>query len=162
MNRKEATLIAVVGMAIFATVMATSSSTQALASVDDTSNNGVASDGIDSSGTTDNTNEDENGEDSTTESTNNDGEEASNDGNADDKDSSRVADDDLQACLSDNEGEGSPTEQDVQDCMDPNYKWADDNDTPSESTNNGEEDEIGNIEDDDNSDSEVEEEDEWE
>jgi uncharacterized protein YqfA (UPF0365 family) len=56
MNRKEATLIAVVGMAIFATVMATSSSTQALASVDDTSNNGVASDGIDSSGTTDNTN----------------------------------------------------------------------------------------------------------
>ena len=65
MNRKEATLIAVVGMAIFATVMATSSSTQALASVDDTSNNGVASDGIDSSGTTDNTNEDENGEDST-------------------------------------------------------------------------------------------------
>ena len=77
MNRKEATLIAVVGMAIFATVMATSSSTQALASVDDTSNNGVASDGIDSSGTTDNTNEDENGEDSTTESTNNDGEEAS-------------------------------------------------------------------------------------
>ena len=102
MNRKEATLIAVVGMAIFATVMATSSSTQALASVDDTSNNGVASDGIDSSGTTDNTNVDENGEDSTTESTNNDGEEASNDGNADDKDSSRVADDDLQACLSDN------------------------------------------------------------
>jgi hypothetical protein len=161
MNRKEATLIAVVGMAIFATVMATSSSTQALASVDDTSNNGVASDGIDSSGTTDNTNEDENGEDSTTESTNKDGEEASSDGNADDKDSSRVADDDLQACLSDNEGEGSPTEQDVQDCMDPNYKWADDNDTPSESTSNGEEDEIGNTEDDDNSDSEVEE-DEWE
>ncbi|MFZ0566992.1 MAG: hypothetical protein WAM22_03220, partial [Nitrososphaeraceae archaeon] len=84
-----------------------------------------------------------------------------------DKDSSRVADDDLQACLSDNE-EDSPTEQDVQDCMDPNYKGADDNDTPSESTNNGEEDdngeddEIGNTEDDDNSDSEVEEEDEWE
>ncbi|MGB8134118.1 MAG: hypothetical protein WCE99_07985, partial [Nitrososphaeraceae archaeon] len=69
--------------------------------------------------------------------------------------------DDLQACLSDNE-EDSPTEQDVQDCMDPNYKGADDNDTPSESTNNGEEDEIGNTEDDDNSDSEVEEEDEWE
>lgn len=45
MNRKEATLIAIVGMAIFATVMATSSSTQALASVEDTSNNGVASDG---------------------------------------------------------------------------------------------------------------------
>ena len=167
MDRKEATLIAVVGMAIFATVMATSSSTQALASVDDTSNNGVASDGIDSSGTTYNTNEDENGEDSTTESTNNDGE-ASSDGNADDKDSSRVADDDLQACLSDNEGEGSPTEQDVQDCMDPNYKGTDDNDTPSESTNNGDEDdnsdedEIGNTEDDDNGDSEVEEEDEWE
>ena len=33
MNRKEATLIAVVGMAIFATVMATSSSTQALVQV---------------------------------------------------------------------------------------------------------------------------------
>jgi hypothetical protein len=168
MNRKEATLIAIVGMAIFATVMATSSSTQALASVDDTSNNGVASDGIDSSGTTDNTNEDENDEDITTESTNNDGEETSSDGNADDKDSSRVADDDLQACLSDNEGEGSPTEQDVQDCMDPNYKWADDNGTPSESTNNGDEDnnsdedEIGNTEDDDNGDSEVKEEDEWE
>jgi hypothetical protein len=41
MNRKEATLIAIVGMTIFAT----SSSTQVLASVDDTSNNGIASDG---------------------------------------------------------------------------------------------------------------------
>ncbi|MGA8106556.1 MAG: hypothetical protein WB815_07860, partial [Nitrososphaeraceae archaeon] len=95
-------------------------------------------------------------------------EEASSDGNADDKDSSRVADDDLQACLSDNEGEGSPTEQDVQDCMDPNYKGAGENATPSESTDNGDEDdnsdedEIGNTEDDDNGDSEVEEEDEWE
>ena len=52
--------------------------------------------------------------------------------------------------------------------MDPNYKGTDDNDTPSESANNGEEDdngeedEIGNTEDDDNGDSEVEEEDEWE
>src|SRR5262245_17056198 len=111
MNRKETTLIVIVGMAIFATVMATSSSTQALASVDDASNNGVASDGIDTSGTTDNTNEDENSEDSTTESVNSNGEEASNDGNADASDSSGEADDDLQACLSDNGVEGSPTEQ---------------------------------------------------
>lgn len=156
MNRKEATLIAVVGMAIFATVMATSSSTQALASVDDTTNNGVASDGIDTAGTTDNTNEDENGEDKTTESANSNGEEASGDGDVDDNDSTREANDDLQACLSENGVEESLTVQEVQDCMDPSYEGTDDNDSQPENTGNDDEDEN-----DDSGDSE-EEEDEWE
>lgn len=156
MNRKEATLIAVVGMAIFATVMATSSSTQALASVDDTTNNGVASDGIDTAGTTDNTNEDENGEDKTTESANSNGEEASGDGDVDDSDSTREANDDLQACLSENGVEESLTVQEVQDCMDPSYEGTDDNDSQPENTGNDDEDEN-----DDSGDSE-EEEDEWE
>jgi hypothetical protein len=145
MKRKEETLIAIVGMAIFATVMATSSSTQALASVDDTTNNGVASDGIDTAGTTDNTNQDENGEDKTTESANSMGEEAS---------------DDLQACLSENGVEDSLTVQEVQDCMDPNYEGTDDNDSQPENIDNDDEDESENTEDDDNGDSE--EEDVWE
>jgi hypothetical protein len=145
MKRKEETLIAIVGMAILATVMATSSSTQALASVDDTTNNGVASDGIDTAGTTDNTNQDENGEDKTTESANSMGEEAS---------------DDLQACLSENGAEDSLTVQEVQDCMDPNYEGTDDNDSQPENIDNDDEDESENTEDDDNGDSE--EEDVWE
>ncbi|HJY15918.1 MAG TPA: hypothetical protein VJ225_07780 [Nitrososphaeraceae archaeon] len=156
MKRKEETLIAIVGMAIFATVIATSSSTQALASVDDTTNNGVASDGIDTAGTTDNTNEDENGEDKTTESANSNGEEASGDGDVDDIDSTREANDDFQACLSENGVEESLTVQEVQDCMDPSYEGTDDNDSQPENTGNGDEDEN-----DDNGDSE-EEEDEWE
>jgi hypothetical protein len=156
MKRKEETLIAIVGMAIFATVMATSSSTQALASVDDTTNNGVASDGIDTAGTTDNTNEDENGEDKTTESANSNGEEASGDGDVDDSDSTREANDDLQACLSENGVEESLTVQEVQDCMDPSYEGTDDNDSQPENTGNDDEDEN-----DDSGDSE-EEDDEWE
>jgi hypothetical protein len=145
MKRKEETLIAIVGMAILATVMATSSSTQALASVDDTTSNGIASDGIDTAGTTDNTNQDENGEDKTTESANSMGEEAS---------------DDLQACLSENGVEDSLTVQEVQDCMDPNYEGTDYNDSQPENIDNDEEDESENTEDDDNGDSE--EEDVWE
>lgn len=145
MKRKEETLIAIVGMAILATVMATLSSTQALASVDDPTNNGVASDGIDTAGTTDNTNQDENGEDKTTESANSMGEEAS---------------DDLQACLSENGVEDSLTVQEVQDCMDPNYEGTDDNDSQPENIDNDDEDESENTEDDDNGDSE--EEDVWE
>jgi hypothetical protein len=160
MKRKEETLIAIVGMAIFATVMATSSSTQALASVDDTTNNGVASDGIDTAGTTDNTNQDENGEDKTTESANSNGEEASGDGDVDDSDSTREANDDLQACLSKNGVEDSLTVQEVQECMDPNYEGTDDNDSQPENIDNDDEDESENTEDDDNGDSE--EEDVWE
>jgi hypothetical protein len=160
MKRKEETLIAIVGMAIFATVMATSSPTQALASVDDTTNNGVASDGIDTAGTTDNTNQDENGEDKTTESANSNGEEVSGDGDVDDSDSTREANDDLQACLSENGVEDSLTVQEVQECMDPNYEGTDDNDSQPENIDNDDEDESENTEDDDNGDSE--EEDVWE
>lgn len=159
MNRKEATLFAIPTMAIFATVMTTSSSTQALASVDDASNNGVASDGVDTSGTTYNTNENENGED-ITESANGNRQKTTSDGTADDRYSSGEAEDDLQACLSDNGVKESPTEQEVQDCMDPNYNGRDDNDSQSGNTDNDDEDETENTEDDDDSDSE--EEDEWE
>jgi hypothetical protein len=97
--------LAIVGMALFATVMTTMMSLpiQALAlghwnlDEDFAPSNGFAEDGADSSGTTDKTND--NGEDSTT----------------------PAATDEDQVCLSDAEGEGSPTEQEVQDCIETNY-----------------------------------------
>ena len=65
MNRKETISIAIVGMALLATVMTMSSPTQALAlghwnlDEDITPNSGLAEDSMDSSGTTDNTNGEE-------------------------------------------------------------------------------------------------------
>ena len=82
MTRKETISIAIVGMALLATVMTMSSPTQALAlghwnlDEDITPNNGLAEDSTDSSVLTDNTNgeEEDSDEDSTT-ATADDGEE---------------------------------------------------------------------------------------
>ena len=131
MNRKQTTTsLAIVGMALLATVMTISSPTSALAlghwNLDENfdPNTGFAEDGMDSSGTTDNTNEEDSDEDSTTAAATDEDEEGGSEedtGSNDKKDSSQVAYDDMQVCLSDAEGEGSPTEQEVQDCIETNY-----------------------------------------
>jgi hypothetical protein len=122
--------LAVVGMALYATVMTTMMSlpTPALAlghwnlDEDFAPSSGFAEDGTDSPGTTDKTND--NGEDSTTAAAMDEDEEggAEEDTSSNDKkDPSQVAYDDMQVCLSDAEGEGSPTEQEVQDCIETSY-----------------------------------------
>jgi hypothetical protein len=130
-NRKQTIAsLAIVGMALYATVMTTMMSlpTQALAlghwnlDEDFAPSSGFAEDGTDSSGNTEKTND--NGEDSTTAAAMDvDEEEGSEEdtGSNDKKDSSQVAYDDMQVCLSDAEGEGSPTEQEVQDCIETSY-----------------------------------------
>jgi hypothetical protein len=148
MNRKETISLAMVGMALLATVMTIPSPTQALAlghwNLDEeyTPNNGLAEDGMDSSGTTDNTNGEENDSDEGSASaTEDDGEEeSSEDGtNSNNQDSSNVAYEEFQGCLSDVEGEGSPTEQEVQDCIESSYSGIDSNEnTPTESTDEDE------------------------
>jgi hypothetical protein len=131
MNRKQTIAsLAIVGMALYATVTTTmmSSPTQALAlghwnlDEDFAPSSGFAEDDTDSSGTTDKTND--NGEDSTTAAAIDEDEKGASEedtGSSDKKDSSQVAYDDMQVCLSDAEGEGSPTEQEVQDCIETNY-----------------------------------------
>ena len=143
MNRKETISLAIVGMALLATVMTMSSPTQALAlghwnlDEDSTPKSGPAEDGMDSSGTTDNTNGEE--EDSASATADNGEEDGSEDGtNSNDKkeDSSHEAYEEFQGCLSGLSG--SPTEQQVQDCIESSYSGIDSNeDTPSESTDDG-------------------------
>ena len=129
-RRQTIASLAIVGVAYNATVMTMMMSlpTQALAlghwnlDEDFAPSSGFAEDGTDSSGTTDKTND--NGEDSTTAAAIDEDEEGGSDedtGSNDKKDSSQVAYDDMQVCLSDAEGEGSPTEQEVQDCIETSY-----------------------------------------
>jgi|SRR5215216_5610018 hypothetical protein len=155
-NRKQTTMyLAIVGMALLATVMTVSSPTPALAlghwNLDENfdPNSGFAEDGMDSSGTTDNTNEEDSDEDSSTTAatTDEDGEEGSedsSDGSSKKEDSSHVAYDDLQACLSDAAGRGSPTAEEVQGCVESSYAQSDSNeDTSTESGGNDNQDENG-------------------
>jgi hypothetical protein len=130
-NRKQTIAsLAIVGVALYATVMMTMMSlpTQALAlghwnlDEDFAPSSGFAEDSTDSSGTTDKTND--NGEDSTTTAAMDEDEEGGSEedtGSNDKRDSSQVAYDDMQVCLSGAEGEGSPTEQEVQDCIERSY-----------------------------------------
>jgi hypothetical protein len=152
MNRKQrkSMSLAIVGMALLAAVMSMTSPTQALAlghwnlDEDFTPSSGLSEDGMDSSGNTDNTNEDE---DSTT--TDGDDEEgpgdsSSGDSTSEEEDSTHTAYHTLQACLSDIEGEQSPTEQEVQDCIDSSYQEIDNGgNTSNENTEDVEEDENG-------------------
>ena len=168
MNRKETTIsLAIVGMALLATVMTMSSPTQALAlghwnlDEDITPNSGLAEDSMDSSGTTDNNNgeEEDSDEDSTT-VTADDGEEDGTNSNDKKEESSHVAYEEFQGCLSD--FGGSPTEQEVQDCMESSYSGIDSNeDTPAESTNDGDEDENGVNEDVSTDNTDDDDEDDW-
>jgi hypothetical protein len=157
-NRKQTKTmsLAIVGMALLATVISISSPTQALAlghwnlDEDFVPSSGLSEDGMDSSGTTDNSNEED--EDSATATTTDDDEgegsgESSSDSTSEEEDSTHAAYHNLQACLSDIEGERSPTEQEVQDCMESSYREMDSSDsTPDKTTDDvdeGEDDEEG-------------------
>ena len=148
MIRKRITMpLAVAGIALLATLMAISSPTQALAlghwnlDEDFIPNSGIAEDVADGSGTDEHTDGGEE-ESTTAAATDEDDDEASEDGSNDSdgkEDSSHAAYDALQACLSDVEEVGSPTEQQVHDCMESSYREMD----------NSEEDSMENTSDDD-------------
>jgi len=156
MNRKQRKImsLAIVGMALLAAVLSMPSPTQALAlghwnlDEDFTPNSGLAEDGMDSSGTTDNTNGEE--ENSTTATTTDDDEEegsrdSSDDSTSEEEDPTHAAYHNLQACLTDINGERSPTEQEVQACIDSSYSEIDSGgNTPDENTEDIDEDEDEN------------------
>ena len=122
MNRKETTIsLAIVGMALLATIMTAMTPTQALA-IDygspDSSyqpNGGFVRDGADSSGTSDNTDE-ESGEEDQEERTN---AATANEDEGDKENSSGSEYESFQDCLA--EVGQSPTEQQVQDCINSSY-----------------------------------------
>lgn len=124
--------LAVAGIALLATLMAISSPTQALAlghwnlDEDFIPNSGIAEDVADGSGTDEHTDGEEE-ESTTAATTDEDDDEASEDGS----DASHAAYDALQACLSDVEEVGSPTEQQVQDCMESSYREMDNSEEDS-------------------------------
>jgi hypothetical protein len=165
MNRKEtSTALVVVGLTLLATITMISP-TQASAlghwNVDEDFtphiHTQIAQDAQDSSGTSDNTDEeiedssDEEEEDSITAA--NTGEDSTDNSNEEDSTSSGY--EAFQDCLA--EIKESPTEEQVQDCVDSSYSGMDNNeDTPVESTDGGEE----NGEDVSTDDTEVEEEEE--
>jgi hypothetical protein len=144
MNRKETTAsLAIVSMALLATIMTATTPTHALA-IDYGSpdpnyqpSGGFVGDGADSSGTSDNTDEDsadeEQEEDNTTGATTGE-DEGSEDSSNDEEDSSGLGYETFQDCLAD-AGE-SPTEQEVQDCIDSSYSGQDNGEQgPNESAN---------------------------
>jgi hypothetical protein len=128
MNRKETTAyLAIVSMALLATIMTATTPTQALAidygspDLNYQPSSGFVGDGADSSGTSDNTDEDSTDDeqkDSTTAATTGE-DEGSEDSLNDNEDSSGSAYETFQDCLT-QVGE-SPTEQEVQDCIDSSY-----------------------------------------
>jgi hypothetical protein len=110
MNRNETTtLLAIVGIALLATVMIMPSPTRVLGHLDQdfTPYTGFAKVSLDASGPAFNINgeEKDNNEDSTTATT----------------------DEELQTCLSGVEGQGSPTEEEAIDCMEAGYGGIDNN-----------------------------------
>ena len=149
MNKKETTVsLAIVSMALLATITTLISPNQALAlghwnlDKDFTPNRDVAGDGMDSSGTSDNTEEDSKDEEYTTaaattveDEDEEEGSEESND-SSDDKDSSSSGYEAFQDCLAEL-GE-SPTEQEVQDCIDSAYSEIDSSENTPRSTDDGE------------------------
>jgi hypothetical protein len=126
MDRKEATMIAMITTTLLATILTMTSSTSAFA---------LGHWNVD---------EEEEGSDKESETANTDDEERENSGDTDNldgnEDTSQVAYEDLQACLSDSTGEGSPSEQEVQDCIDSSYGGNDGaENAPADSTDEVEE-----------------------
>jgi hypothetical protein len=157
MNRKEATIAAMITTTLLATILTMTSSTSAFAlghwnldedfvpstgmassdteSTDDeeegsdedseTANTDDEEEGSDEDSETANTDDEEEGSDEDSETANTDDEERENSGDTDNpdgnEDPSQVAYEDLQACLSDSNAEGSPSEQEVHDCIDSSY-----------------------------------------
>ena len=149
MNRNETTtLLAIVGIALLTTVMIMPSPTRVLGYLDQdfTPYTGFAKVSLDASGPAFNINgeEKDNNEDSTTATTDEDERAGSDDvTKSEDQDSSRSDYEELQTCLSGLEGQGSPTENDVRDCMQAGYGGMDsDDNAPTESTDDSDEDNI--------------------
>ena len=125
MDRKEATTIAMITTTLLATILTMTSSTSAFAlghwNLDE---DFVPSTGMADSDT-ESTDDEEAGSDGDSDTANTDDEERENSGDTDNpdgnEDPSHVAYEDLQACLSDSSAEGSPSEQEVQDCIDSSY-----------------------------------------
>jgi hypothetical protein len=164
MNRKEATMIAIVGTALLATIMTATSSTPAFAlghwNLDE---DYIPAAGMANSDTESTDDEEESSdEDSDTAASDDEDRESSDDTDSSNgEDSTHAAYEELQACLSDSDGEGSPSEQEVQDCIDSSYSGNDSaEDTPTDNTDEVEEDENGVTEDVSTDDSEDDEENE--
>jgi hypothetical protein len=147
MNKKETTAsLAIVGLALLATITMISP-TQALAlghwnlDEDFIPKSDFANDDIDSSGTSDNADEEEKEEDSSDEEKEdstaaaNTGEDSTDNSNGK-EDSSSSGYEAFQDCLA--EIEESPTEEEVQNCVDSSYSGMDNSeDTPAKSTDRG-------------------------
>jgi hypothetical protein len=164
MNRKEATMIAIVATALLATIMTATSSTPAFAlghwNLDE---DYIPAAGMANSDTESTDDEEESSdEDSDTAASDDEDRESSDDTDSlNGEDSTHAAYEELQACLSDSDGEGSPLEQEVQDCIDSSYSGNDSaEDTPTDNTDEVEEDENGVTEDVSTDDSEDDEENE--
>jgi hypothetical protein len=142
MDRKEATMIAMITTTLLATILTMTSSTSAFAlghwNIDedfvpatgmensDTESTDDEEQGSDEDSETANTDDEEQGSDEEdSETANTDDEERENSGDTDNPDGNedplRVAYEDLQACLSDSSGEESPSEEEVQHCIDSSY-----------------------------------------
>ena len=129
MNRKETTIsLAIVGIALLATITTAMTPTQALAIDYGSPDSSYQPNGADSSGTSDNTDE-ESGEEDQEERTN----AATANGDEGDKENSSGSEyESFQDCLA--EVGQSPTEQQVQDCINSSYGGQDDSENgPSES-----------------------------
>ena len=129
MDRKESTTMAMITATLLATILTMTSSTSAFAlghwNLDE---DFVPSTGMANSDTESTDNEEE-GSDEYSETANTDDEERESSGDTDNpdgnEDPSQVDYEDLQACLSDSNAEGSPSELEVQDCIDSSYSGND-------------------------------------
>ena len=164
MNRKEATMMAIVAPALLATIVTATTSTPAFSlghwNLDE---DYIPAAGMANSDTEITDDEEESSdEDSDTAASDDEDRESSDDtDSSNEEDSTHAAYEDLQACLSDSDGEGSPSEQEVQDCIDSSYSGNDSaEDTPTDNPYEVEEDENGVTEDVSTDDSEDDEENE--
>jgi len=166
MDRKEATMIAMIATTLLATILTMTAPTSAFAlghwNIDedfvpatgmansDTVGTDDEEEGSDEDSETANTDDEEEGSDEDSETANTDDEEEGSDedsessGDTDNpegnKDPSQVAYENLQACLSESSGEGSASEQEVQDCIDSSYSGNDGaENAPADSTDEVEE-----------------------
>jgi hypothetical protein len=171
MDRKEATMLAMIAITLLATILTMTAPTSAFAlghwNIDEdfvpatgmansdtedseTANTDDEEEGSDEDSETANTDDEEEGSDEDSETANTDDEEEGSDeagensGDTDNpdgnEDPSQVAYENLQACLSDSSGEGLPSEQEVQDCIDSSYGGNDGaENAPADSTDEVEE-----------------------
>jgi len=148
MNRKETTtLLTIVGIAILGVAVTMSSPTRVIGQLDQdfTPDTEFTKVSMDATGPAFNINGEEkaNNEDSIIATTEDDDEKIDADDvtKSDDQDSTQEDYEELQTCLSGLEGRGSPTEDDVRDCMQAGYGGMDSEDNAStESTDDSDDD----------------------